>query len=62
MNFFPAYFQFSMSISSSSIPQKRLMLSHDSLAVMRGLDPLGSGFIRRSDMLRALSELGKNMR
>ena len=34
------------------------MLSHDSLAVMRGLDPVGSGFIRRSDMLRALSELG----
>ena len=35
-----------------------MVLSSGSLAVMRRLDTQGTGFIRRSDMLRALSELG----
>lgn len=43
---------------TTSFPQRKMVLGPESLAVMRGLDPGGSGFIRRSDMLRALSELG----
>ena len=38
--------------------QRKMVLSSGSLAVMRRLDTQGTGFIRRSDMLRALSELG----
>ena len=36
-----------------------MILGHESLAVFRGLDPVGSGYIRRTDMLRALAELGE---
>ena len=46
------------STPTTSFPQRKMVLGPESLAVMRGLDPGGSGFIRRSDMLRALSELG----
>jgi hypothetical protein len=37
---------------------KKMVLGPNSLKTMALYDPLGTGFIRRGDMLRALSELG----